>query len=327
MEQQKHDWTALQQKIEDDVTHNGLDRGEFVVSAMTKAVENGIGYFIKNNQVEDLPALDIGTGTGYHTAFLIAQGQKQIISVDINPQAIEFARERINHFFPNVPQFNEADFQTYLDKSTSHAQSVNFYNYALDDLIKLKAIKYAMVSFNPPILYPFIDTEFGKPATHGVYYENKDAKLKENDLVYRLYKTIAQENLKKGSHILCIWANLNRHLVETHPFVNTNPTYVHPARILENWFDFKFENEAESFDDFYCHKTILGAGFFNQSETGKLYSDNLRYGIENELYSKLLIPSDKNNLAGTHFQFGVLHLEKTSDTANTFKIINGSSRA
>jgi len=40
-----------------------------------------------------------------------------------------------------------------------------------------------------------------------------------------------------------------------------------------------------------------------------------------------LIPSDKKNLAGTHFQFGVLHLEKTSDTANTFKIINGSSRA
>lgn len=327
MEQTTYNWKALQQKIEDDVTNNGLGRGEFVVSAMTKAVENAIGYFIENNQVQDLPALDIGTGTGYHTAFLLTQRWKHIISVDINQQAIEFAKERINRFFPGIQQFNEADFQTYLDKSASLKQSVNFYNYALDDLAKHKDQQYAIVSFNPPILYPFMDTEFGKPATHGVYYENKDAKRKENDLVYRLYDNLAQQNLKKGSHILCIWANLNRHLVETHPFENSSQEYVHPVRILESWFDFKFENEAESFEDFYCHKTVLGAGFFNQSETGKLYSDNLRYGIENELYSKLLIPSDKNNLAGTYFHFGVLHLEKTSDTANTFKIINGSSRA
>ena len=320
-------WNTLSEEIEKDITENGVPRGEFVVSAMTKAVANSIQIYLADKEHQELPALDIGTGTGYHTALLLAKKQPKVISVDINPTAIQYARQRINAFFPRLKQLNEGEFNTYLNKVEDVEQSVNFYNYSLDDLIKNKENKYGLVSFNPPILYPFFDTEFDKPATHGVYYENKDVKRKENDLVYRLYKYIAQQNLRKGSHILCIWANLNRHYVEVNPFEDENPTYVHPKKILENWFDFKFENEAESFNDFYCHKTILGPGFFNQSETGKLYNNNIRYGIEHDYYSKLLIPSEGENLAGTHFHFGVLHLEKTSDTENTFKIINGSSKA
>lgn len=321
------DWEKLSEKIEKDITENGVPRGEFVVSAMTKAVSNSIQHYLKENTTRNLPALDIGTGTGYHSALLLAKGHPKVISVDINPTAIKYAKERIQQFFPEVKQYNEADFNRFIEIADQDQQAINFYNYDLEELINIKDIDYAMLSFNPPILYPFFDAQFGKPATHGVYYENKQVEKKENDLVYRLYENIAQQNLKKGSHIMCIWANLNRHYVELNPFKEENPEYVHPARILENWFDFQFENEAESFDDFYCHKTILGAGFFNQSETGKLYTDNLRHGIENNYYSKLLIPSKEANLAGTYFHFGVLHLEKTSDSENRFKIINGSSKA
>lgn len=324
----KHtNWNKLSEVIEKDITENGVPRGEFVVSAMTKAVANSIQHYLAYGNHQNLPALDIGTGTGYHTALLLAKRQPKVISVDINPTAIAYAKERIAHFFPEVKQFDEAEFNQYLNQVKAIEQSVNFYNYSLDDLIEKKQNHYSLVSFNPPILYPFFDTAFDKPATHGVYYENKDVKRKENDLVYRLYKNIAQQNLKKGSHILCIWANLNRHYVEVNPFEEEHPNYVHPARILENWFDFEFENEAEAFDDFYCHKTVLGAGFFNQSETGKLYGNNIRYGIEHHFYSKLLVPSKDESLAGTYFHFGVLHLEKTSDTENRFKIINGSSKA
>lgn len=318
-------WEKVKPLIENDISENGFSRGEFVVTAMTKAIANTIQFYIKNGKAKHLPALDIGTGTGYHSALLLAKEQKRTISVDINPKALHYAKQRLANYFNEVKQYEEADFEAYIEKSAKDDQSINFYNYALDELQQNQATNYGLVSFNPPILYPFLKTQFGKPATHGVYYENKEVEKVENDLVYKLYRSIAQNNLKKGSHIVCIWANLNRHLVELNPFEGSEQNYVHPARILEHWFDFKFENEAESFDDFYCHKTILGAGFFNQSETGKLYSANLRHGIENDYYSKLLIPSEAENLSGTYFHFGVLHLEKTSETENTFKIINGSS--
>lgn len=320
------DWNEVKKNIENEIAEIGVKRGEFVVSAMTKAVANSIDYFLENSTEKQLPALDIGTGTAYHTALLLSKAYPNVISVDINPQAITYAKERIKKYLPDVPQFEESDFNNYLTKSSDLEQSVNFYNYDLDTVTQHNDIKYALASFNPPILYPFHKITYDKPATNGVYFENKDIKDERNDLVYRLYETLAQKNLRKGSHILCIWANLNRHLVEVNPFQSDTPKYVHPARILENWFDFKFENEAESIDDFYCHKTILGAGFFNQSETGKLYSANIRHGIENDFYSKLLIPSEDEGLAGTYFHFGVLHLEKTSDTENRFKIINGSSK-
>jgi SAM-dependent methyltransferase len=319
-------WEDIQQKIENEVADLGAKRGEFVVSAMTKAVANAMDYFLKNSSEQSLPALDIGTGTAYHTAMLLSKGYPKVISVDINPQAIIYAKARIKNYLPDIPQYEEPDFDKFLLASSTNEQSVNFYNYDLDAIAENEKFKYALASFNPPILYPFHQVSYDKPATNGVYFENENIKDKKNDLVYRLYDTIARNNLKKGSHILCIWANLNRHLVEVHPFKSDKTEYVHPARILENWFGFEFENEAESFDDFYCHKTVLGAGFFNQSETGKLYSANIRYGIENNFYSKLLIPSNEESLAGTYFNFGVLHLEKTSDTENKFKIINGSSR-
>jgi SAM-dependent methyltransferase len=320
------DWDEVKKDIENEIAEIGVKRGEFVVSAMTKAVANSMDYFLEHSTEKKLPALDIGTGTAYHTALLLSKAYHQVVSVDINPQAIIYAKERIKNYLPHIPQFEEANFEKYLSRTTGLDQSVNFYNYDLDTIAEKKDMKYALASFNPPILYPFHKITYDKPATNGVYFENENIKDERNDLVYRLYKTIAQQNLKKGSHLLCIWANLNRHLVEINPFQTENPEYVHPARILENWFDFQFDNEAESFEDFYCHKTILGAGFFNQSETGKLYSANIRQGIENNSYSKLLIPSKEENLAGTYFHFGVLHLEKTSDTENRFKIINGSSR-
>jgi hypothetical protein len=319
-------WEKIKLSIEKEIADIGVKRGEFVVSAMTKAVANAMNYFLKHSNVQDLPALDIGTGTAYHTALLLSKQYSQVISVDINPQAITYAKERIRRYLPHIEQFEEADFETFISKSKEYKQAVNFYNYDLDAIAKNKDFKYALASFNPPILYPFHKVTYEKPATNGVYFENEDIKDKRNDLLYRLYDTIAKNNLKKGSHILCIWANLNRHLVEVEPFESKNPEYVHPSKILENWFGFEFENEPESFEGFYCHQTILGAGFFNQSETGKLYSANIRHGIENDYYSKLLIPSDEDNLAGTYFHFGVLHLEKTSDSENKFKIINGSSR-
>lgn len=323
---QKAEWSEVKTSIENEIADIGVKRGEFVVSNMTKAVANAMNYFLEHSTEQSSPALDIGTGTAYHTALLLSKGYSKVISVDINPQALVYAKERINKYLPFIPQFEEADFNSYLSQSSKHKQSVNFYNYDLDALAQNKNFQYALTSFNPPILYPFHKITYDKPATNGVYFENEDIKDKRNDLVYKLYETIARHNLKKGSHILCIWANLNRHLVEIEPFKLETPSYVHPARILENWFDFQFENEAESFEDFYCHKTVLGAGFFNQSETGKLYSANIRHGIENNMYSKLLIPSQEESLAGTYFNFGVLHLEKTSETANRFKIINGSSR-
>jgi len=319
-------WEDIQQKIESEVADIGVKRGEFVVSAMTKAVANSMDYFLKNSSEQSLPALDIGTGTAYHTAMLLSKGYPKVISVDINPQAIIYAKERIKNYLPDIPQYEEPDFDKFFLESSTEEQSVNLYNYDLDAIAENQKFKYALASFNPPILYPFHSVTYEKPATNGVYFENENIKDKKNDLVYRLYDTIARHNLKKGSHILCIWANLNRHLVEVEPFKDDNPEYVHPSKILENWFGFEFENEPESFEDFYCHKTILGAGFFNQSETGKLYSANIRHGIENDFYSKLLIPSTEDNLAGTYFNFGVLHLEKTSNTENRFKIINGSSR-
>lgn len=320
-------WKSLKTSIENEIAEIGVQRGEFVVSAMTKAMANAMNYFLVNSTIKDLPALDIGTGTAYHTALLLSKNYHRVISVDINPQAIKYAKERIHRYLPDIPKFYEANFNEFLTKALGQEQAVNFYNYDLDTISKNKTFKYAIASFNPPILYPFKTVTYDKPATNGVYFENENIEDRRNDLVYRLYETIAQNNLKKGSHILCIWANLNRHLVEVEPFTYNKPEYVHPSKILKNWFDFSFENKPESFDDFYCHKTILGARFFNQSETGKLYSANIRHGIEHDYYSKLLIPSEEESLAGTYFHFGVLHLEKTSDTENRFKIINGSSRA
>jgi hypothetical protein len=319
-------WKDIRPEIESEIADIGVKRGEFVVSAMTKAVANAMDYFLENSSEQSLPVLDIGTGTAYHTALLLSKDYPKVISVDINPQAIIYAKERVKNYLPQVTQFEEAEFEDYLQKTEDASQSVNFYNYDLDTIAKNKDFKFALASFNPPILYPFHKITYDKPATNGVYFENDDIKDERNDLVYKLYDTIARNNLKKGSHILCIWANLNRHLVEIEPFKSETPDYVHPARILEQWFDFEFENEAESFDDFYCHKTILGPGFFNQSETGKLYSANIKHGIDHDYYSKLLIPSKEESLAGTYFNFGVLHLEKTSDTENKFKIINGSSK-
>jgi hypothetical protein len=321
------EWEAVKTSIESEIANIGIKRGEFVVSAMTKAVANAMNYFLKHSNEKDLPALDIGTGTAYHTALLLSKHYPKVISVDINPQAIVYAKDRIKRYLPEIKQFEESNFNNFLSRSLGQDQAVNFYNYDLDSVATQKDFKYALASFNPPILYPFKTVTYDKPATNGVYFENDNIQDKRNDLVYRLYETLAQNNLSKGSHILCIWANLNRHLVEVEPFTNKTPDYVHPSKILENWFDFTFENEPESFEEFYCHKTILGAGFFNQSETGKLYSANIRHGIENDYYSKLLIPSNEENLAGTYFHFGVLHLEKTSDSENRFKIINGSSKA
>lgn len=320
-------WKSLKTSIENEIADIGVQRGEFVVSAMTKAVANAMNYFLEHSTLKDLPALDIGTGTAYHTALLLSKNYPRVISVDINPQAISYAKDRIRRYLPEISQYEEANFKDFLTKALRQKQAVNFYNYDLDSIAEKKDFKYAVASFNPPILYPFKKVIYEKPATNGVYFENENIEDKRNDLVYRLYETLAQNNLKKGSHILCIWANLNRHLVEVEPFTNKKPEYVHPSKILESWFDFSFENEAEPFDDFYCHKTILGAGFFNQNETGKLYSANIRHGIEHDYYSKLLIPSKEESMAGTYFHFGVLHLEKTSDTQNRFKIINGSSKA
>jgi len=322
----QNQWDNVRLAIEEDITKRGVKRGEFVVSAMTRAIANALQYFVRQGGSSELPALDIGTGTAYHSALLCASGLKRIISVDINKQAIMFAKERLAQYFSDIAQFNESDFEHYLKLSEAIPQSINLYNYALDELGKFPNIDYAVVSFNPPILYPLLSTEFDKPATHGVYFENKKVEEKAHDLVYKLYETVAQNNLKKGAHIVCVWANLNRHLVELAPFTDNTPAYVHPAEILENWFDFKFVNEPESFDDFYCHKTVLGAGFFNQSETGKLYTNNLRNGIENNYYSQLMVASEEENLSGTYFHFGVLHLEKVSDSANEFRLINGSSK-
>ena len=320
------EWNDVKTSIEKEISEIGVERGEFVVSAMTKAVANAMNYFLEHSHEQDLPALDIGTGTAYHTALLLSKKYPRVISVDINPQAITYAKDRINRFLPDIKQFEIGDFQSFVTQSEGLEQAVNFYNYDLNKVAQNKDFKYALASFNPPILYPFHKVTYEKPATNGVYFENEDIKDERNDLLYQLYDTIAKNNLKKGSHILCIWANLNRHLVEKEPFKSNDPEYVHPSVILENWFDFEFENEPEPFEDFYCHKTVLGAGFFNQSETGKLYSANIRHGIENDYYSKLLIPSEDESLAGTYFNFGVLHLEKTSDNENKFKIINGSSK-
>jgi len=320
------DWKPVKEAIEKEITDFGVKRGEFVVSTMTKAVANSMHYFLENSTEKELPALDIGTGTAYHTALLLSNAYKRVISVDINPTAITYAKDRIERHLPSIKQFETGDFDQFLKDASKGEQAVNFYNYDLDQVAENKEFKYALASFNPPILYPFHKVTYDKPATNGVYFENENIKDESNDLVYRLYDSIAKNNLKKGSHILCIWSNLNRHLVELNPFVDSEPEYVHPSKILEKWFGFEFENEPEPLEDFYCHKTILGAGFFNQSETGKLYSANIRHGIENEYYSKLLIPSNEESLAGTYFHHGVLHLEKTSDHENRFRIINGSSR-
>lgn len=318
-------WESIKDQVEQEISGEGVKRGEFVVSNMTKAMANAMIHAIDQTTLPDLASLDVGTGTAYHTLLQLGKGVPKINSIDINPKAIEYAKDRVQRFYPEVEITEEANFLK-VDGERSEKQRVNFYNYALDKVAEQKEVNYSMVSFNPPILYPVFPTEFGKPATHGVYYENKDARNKEADLVYAFYRDIAQQNLAEGSHIMCIWANLNRHLVELDPFNAETEEYVHPAEILKNWFGFEFENEAESFNDFYCHQTILGAVFFNQSETGKLYSDNLRKGIEAGLYSKLLIPSEEENLSGTYFHFGVLHLVKTSATENKFRIVNGSSK-
>jgi SAM-dependent methyltransferase len=318
-------WDEIRPAIEAEIADEGVKRGEFVVSAMTRAMANSLHHAFENYPNSDDPALDIGTGTAYHTMLMLARGKKRVISVDINPQAIAYAKERISRYFPEINVCSWRDFADFQELSASDAQSVNLYPLSLDQVSKDTSTQYSSVCFNPPILYPFFDTKFDKPATHGVYFESGDVENVENDLVYNLYKHLAQNNLRKGSHILCIWANLNRHLVEVRPFTDEKPVYVHPAKILESWFDFTFDNEPESFEDFYRHQTILGANFFNQSATGKLYSDNIRHGIENHAYSKLLVPSESENLSGTYFHFGVLHLVKTSDTENRFEILNGTS--
>jgi hypothetical protein len=292
---------------------------------MTTAVSRAIQYAFENYEIKDLPALDIGTGTAYHTLLMLALEHPEIIAADINPQAIEYAKERIENFFPDAvlrknTSVNELDHSKEGDNSV-----VNLLVSSLQEICKNKNEKYALATFNPPILYPFVNPKFDKPASHGVYFEMDDVKDHKQDLVYQYYQHIAQNNLAKGSHIFCVWTSLNRHLVETEPFNGEDGPFVHPAEILKNWFGFEFENEAESLEDFYQHTTVLGAGFFNQSETGDIYTQNLEYGMENNLYSKMLIPSEGDEMAGTHFKHGILHLVKTSDTENKFEIVNGSS--
>jgi SAM-dependent methyltransferase len=319
-------WAEIQPQVEEDISEIGVPRGEFVVSKMTHAIANSMKFAHRNFDLPQAPALDIGTGTGYHTILLLALGQKRIFSIDINEQAIDYAKERVSRFYPDAQHY-EFEKLAAFEKSVKNGDpSVNFYPHSLDDIAQFSENAYSLASFNPPILYPFFEAGFDEPATQGVYFETDDVKNKENDLVYKFYETIARKNLAKGSHILCIWANLNRHLVEMNPFMEDDPEFVHPAPILEKWFDFKFDNEPESFEDFYCHTTILGASFFNQDNKGEIYSRNIRHGIENQHYSKLLIPGDPETMAGTKFEFGVLHLVKTSDTEDRFTIVNGSSK-
>lgn len=312
--------------IENDIQHNGVPKGEFVVSQMTKAVSNAIRYAFEHYDLIDAPALDIGTGTGYHTLLYLSMGHPSVFSIDINEQAIQFARERVRNFYPTAQFYSCKKLEDFMASSVGEASTVNFYPHSLNDIAAYKDNKYAIVSFNPPILYPFFEIQFDKPATQGVYFETDNVKDKENDLVYGFYENIAQHNLAKGAHILCVWASLNRHLVELNPFGAKVEGYVHPARILENWFGFEFDNEAESFEDFYRHTTVLQAGFFNQENTGELYSKNIRFGLEQHYYSQLLLPGKSENLAGTQFNFGILHLVKTSDSENRFRIVNGSSK-
>ena len=320
-------WQALRPKLEADIAERGVPRGEFVVSRMTKSVANCISAATEG-PLPDAPALDIGTGTGYHSAMLLSLGHPRVCSVDIHPQAIEYAQDRLKRFLPNIPSSRHPAPAAFLEASEDREQAINLYPHSLGDIAKLKDAEYSIVSFNPPILYPFHDVEFDKPATQGVYFTSDNVKDPTQDLVYQFYDTIARNNLPVGGHVLCVWPNLLRHLVETNPFGENGdqPEFVHPCEVLKNWFGFEFDNAPESFDDFHCHTTVLAAGFFNQESVGELYERNLRHGIANRLYSDLLIPADGPTLAGTHFNFGVLHLIRTSATELRFRVVNRSSR-
>ena len=66
-------WRALRPKLEADIAERGVPRGEFVVSRMTKSVANCISE-ATSQPLPNAPALDIGTGTGYHSAMLLSWG-------------------------------------------------------------------------------------------------------------------------------------------------------------------------------------------------------------------------------------------------------------
>ena len=320
-------WQALRPQLEADIAERGVPRGEFVVSRMTKSVANCISAATEG-PLTNAPALDIGTGTGYHSAMLLSLGHPRVCSVDIHPQAIEYAEDRLKRFLPNIPSSRHPEPAAFLEASEDREQAINLYPHSLGDIAKVKDAEYSIVSFNPPILYPFHDVAFDKPATQGVYFTSDNVKDPTQDLVYQFYDTIARNNVPVGGHVLCVWPNLLRHLVETDPFGENGdqPEFVHPCEVLKNWFGFEFDNAPESFDDFHCHTTVLAAGFFNQESVGELYERNLRHGIANRLYSDLLIPADGPTLAGTHFNFGVLHLVRTSATELRFRVVNRSSR-
>ncbi|MEO1627951.1 MAG: class I SAM-dependent methyltransferase, partial [Bacteroidota bacterium] len=86
-------WSDIQPLVEHDIQSVGVPRGEFVVSQMTKAISNAIKFAFEQGDMPDLPTLDIGTGTGYHTMLYLALGQARVFSIDINPQALVFAKE------------------------------------------------------------------------------------------------------------------------------------------------------------------------------------------------------------------------------------------
>ena len=318
-------WTELQTRVEKDIMQNGVPRGEFVVSNMTKAVENALHHIHSHFALPAHPILEIGAGTGYHSLMMLSMYQKKVYSVDINAQALDFAKERVAHFMPEVPVSHKASPAEF-DRAFDQGPVVNFHPYALSDMLQFEEQKYAASIFNPPIIYPFFEIEIDKPATQGVYVANDDVKNVQNELVYQFYQHIAQKNLVRGSHILCVWSNLIRHLAELDPFEGTEANYVHPSEILSKWFGFRFDNEPESFEEFYCHTTVLKAASFNQGNTDDLYTRNIEYGRKNHLYSELLVDHGPADSGDTSFKFGVLHLVKTSDTENRFTIVNGSSK-
>jgi len=318
-------WDRIRADIERDITEIGVPRGEFVVSRMTRSVANAIECATRDFDLPDAPALDIGTGTGYHSLMLLALGHPRVCSVDLHPQAIVFAKDRLRRFLPDVPQHAQAEPAQFLDAAEG-AAAINLYPHGLDQIAAFEEEHYSIASFNPPILYPFHDVAFDKPATQGVYFTTDDVRDPKQDLVYQFYERIARNNIPVGGHILCVWPSLLRHLVELEPFGTDKPEFVHPCAILEKWFSFQFDNEPESFEDFHHFTTVLAAGFFNQENVGDLYERNLRHGIEHQLYSELLIPADGPTLAGTHFNFGVLHLVRTAADELRFRVVNGSAR-
>lgn len=292
--------TAVEKLItfyRDDLTQSNLDANpeEFPITPMGEALARAMARVIGRLAVESSPrALDMGTGSGIHSAILSLMGCRDIRAVDIHPDAVSAAADRFDRLTPNLQM---------LEGSVVHPV------YEVADIDDISGGAWDIIVANPPGYFHHVPPR--TPLESGLFDGPvEEARNSEKSFLYRFFKNVVGPGLASGGVALCTWQAIQSRLA--HDLEGVGEPIVHPSFQLKRWFGWNIESASDDWRQaFHMERPISASGM--DAEVLERIKADIRQGGR---YSPLL------KIVGNdiHFRFGVVMLRRDTRDPNTFRM-------